>query len=839
MSTTRQPTAQAPEWASTACILCECNCGLEVALNGRSLAKIRGDKAHPGSAGYTCEKPLRLDRYQNGPHRIASPMRRRADGGYDEIDWDTALNEIADRLRAIRDEHGGESIFYYGGGGQGNHLGGSYGRSMLAALGARYMSNALAQEKAGEAWVDEQLYGNHTSGDFENTEVAIFIGKNPWQSHGIERARPTLREIARDPDRAMIVIDPRRSETAEIADYHLQVKPGTDAWCVSALVATIVQEDLYAAEWLAAHATGTDEVLEVLRSVDIATNAVRCGVDEELIRSAARRIARAKSAATYEDLGIQQSPNSTVVSYLNKMIWILTGNFAKPGGVHIHSWVVPIAGRWHPIPPASARPLKGARRAVGIGAMRWGAGALRRTFAWSQRSGIGAPLADIAARGGLEAFFDAVAVPSARRIAVELGRSDITGRTPVSGARIQYGLTPASAIADEILTDHPRRLRAMWIDASNPAHSLPESARFVEALEALDLSVVIDVAMTETARHADYVLPAASQFEKFEASLFTLHFPHNTFQIRRPLMAPLEGTRPEAQIYAEIIDRLDVVDQGLLDDLTAAARISRSAFGLALFSAIERRPELAGLTPYLLYRTLGAVLPEGEQALALAWGYAHLCAIAQPDAVARAGFTARGFARGEQLFEAFLAHPSGVQFSDDAYDDAWSYIQHDDGRIHLHIPELLDEVRRLQGIDPAYTSDDYPLILSAGERRAFTANVIIRNPEWRRRDPEGALRVSEKDAVDLGIETGDVVRIVTAGGAATTPVEVSEMMQEGHISLPNGLGVSYPAEDGGESIIGVALNELTTNNRRDAFFGTPWHKNVPARIEVIPMTGGQ
>ena len=109
--------------------------------------------------------------------------------------------EVADRLAAVRDAHGGESIFYYGGGGQGNHLGGAYSGALLRALGARYRSSALAQEKMGEGYVDSHLYGGHTRGDFEHSEVAVFVGKNPWQSQSFPRARVTLREIARDPER--------------------------------------------------------------------------------------------------------------------------------------------------------------------------------------------------------------------------------------------------------------------------------------------------------------------------------------------------------------------------------------------------------------------------------------------------------------------------------------------------------------------------------------------------------------------------------------------------------------------------------------------------------------
>ncbi len=189
-----------PGWRPTACILCECNCGIEIELggaNGRRFERIRGDKGHPSSAGYACEKPSRLDYYQNDPNRLTTPLRRRADGSFEAIDWETAIREVAERFAAIRDQHGGESIFYYGGGGQGNHLPGGYSRSLRSVLGSRYRSNALAQEKTGEAWVAAQMTGAFTRSDFEHCEVAVFIGKNPWFSHGFPRARVTLREISR------------------------------------------------------------------------------------------------------------------------------------------------------------------------------------------------------------------------------------------------------------------------------------------------------------------------------------------------------------------------------------------------------------------------------------------------------------------------------------------------------------------------------------------------------------------------------------------------------------------------------------------------------------------
>src|SRR5499426_301356 len=527
------------EWKSTACILCECNCGIEVQLggeDGRRLVRVRGDDAHPISQGYACEKPSRLDYYQNDPNRLTKPLRRRADGSFEEIDWDTAIREVAAGFAAVRDAHGGESIFYYGGGGQGNHLPGAYGRSTRAVLGSIHRSSALAQEKTGEFWVADRMLGGYTRADFEHCEVALFLGKNPWFSHSIPRARTTLREIAKDPARCLIVVDPRRTETAEIADIHLQVKPGTDAWLLAALIGVLVQEDRIAREWLAAHADGADDVLPHFAALPVAEYSAACGVPEELIRATARRIAEASSMATFEDLGVQMNRHSTLVSYLHKLLVFLTGNFGKEGAAYVPTVFVPLA--------------------VG------------------REGGGGAPR-----------------------------------RTPVTGARVIGGLTPCNVIPEEILSDHPKRFRALLVESGNPAHSLADSARMREALAALDLVVVIDVAFSETARLAHYVLPVASQFEKAEATFFNFEFPNNYFHLRKALVEPLPGLFSEAELHARLVDALGALPHDAIAALRAAWLEGRTAFRAKFFELAGQHPQLIGIAPALLFRAIGDLLP--------------------------------------------------------------------------------------------------------------------------------------------------------------------------------------------------------------------------------------
>ncbi|TNF28264.1 MAG: molybdopterin oxidoreductase family protein [Deltaproteobacteria bacterium] len=733
------------DWQPTACILCECNCGLEVQLEGRRLAKLRGDKRHPISRGYACEKPHRLDHYQNGPHRLTTPLRRTADGGFEEIGWDVAIREVAARLAAVRDTYGGASIFYYGGGGQGNHLPGAYATATRAALGSVFKSSALAQEKTGEFWVADRMLGGQTRADFEHCDVAMFLGKNPWHSHSIARARVTLKEIAQDPARTLIVVDPRRTETAALADIHLQVRPGTDAWLLSAMVALLLAEDRLDHAFLA-EADGLDAVRAAFADVDVAACCARAGVDEALVREAVDRIAGARAFASFEDLGVQMSRHSTLVSYLHRLVWLLTGSYGKPGT--------------HYTP---------------TGLVRFASGA----------SGH---------------------------------------RSPVVGAPIISGLVPCNVIAEEILTDHPGRYRAMIVEAANPAHSLADGPLMREALGALDTLVVIDVALSETAQLADYVLPAASQLEKAEATFFNFEFPKNAFHLRRRLLEPPPGALPEAEIHARLCEALGAFDDAAVAPLRAAAEKGLPALGAAFMQRVLAHPKLKRYASVLLYRALGPVLPPDLAEGAVLLGLAFRAAMDHGPALARAGFGGPPPMAAMALFQAILDAPSGVVFSESRWEDVRPKTA--GGRIQLALEDLLAELGRLAEPDPEDV--DFPYVLAAGERRSFTANTIIRDPAWRKRDRDGALRMSPADAARLGVATGDRVRLSTRRGAVVVVVEVSDTMQAGHLALPNGLGLSGR----GTEPAGVAPNELTSAADRDPFAGTPHHKYVRARVEV-------
>jgi anaerobic selenocysteine-containing dehydrogenase len=200
-----------------------------------------------------------------------------------------------------------------------------------------------------------------------------------------------------------------------------------------------------------------------------------------------------------------------------------------------------------------------------------------------------------------------------------------------------------------------------------------------------------------------------------------------------------------------------------------------------------------------------------------------------PASLARAGFGGSPFEAAQALFTALLEKPWGVVFAVDLWAEVLDRIATPDRKIHLALPDLLAELGRL-GTATGPRDPAFPFVLSAGERRSFTANTIIRDPAWRTKDAEGALRMSPEDAAALGVRTGDRVRLSTRRDSVLVGVELSDTMQRGHVSLPNGLGLLYPG-DGGPAATGVAPNELTAGEDRDPFVGTPWHKSVAARVE--------
>ena len=284
---------------------------------GGHLTKIRGDKDHPASQGYTCNKALRPGPLPEQPDPAdlsdAASSRRQLRGnrlGYRHFGGRRRLPPHRRRPRRGQ-------IFYYGGGGQGNHLGGAYSGAFLKLRRiALPLERALAQEKTGEAWVDAHLYGGHTRGEFEHAEVSVFVGRTPGCRRA-SRAGWFSTTSPKTPARSMIVIDPVLTDTAKLADFHLRVKPGADAWCLAALAAVLVWENLCDESFRRARPRRRD-VRAVLADIPVADFAAISGLRKACCARPPAASPPPGASRCSRTSASSRGPNSTLCSYLQQ-----------------------------------------------------------------------------------------------------------------------------------------------------------------------------------------------------------------------------------------------------------------------------------------------------------------------------------------------------------------------------------------------------------------------------------------------------------------------------------------------------------------------------------------
>ncbi len=756
-------TSEPLTWHKSACNLCYINCGVELAVAGQGeqarIVKVRGDRDNPRSAGYLCNKAQSIPSYVHHRDRLTTPLRRRIDGSYESIDWDTAIREIAERLRGVVDAHGGKSLAIFGGGGQGNHAGGSYAFGVMRALGSRTVFNALSQEKTGDFWLNGHMYGSqmcHTAEDIHHCDLLLVIGANPRLAHGFTNARDQLNGLRKDAQRKLIVIDPRRTETAEAADLHIGLRPGTDAFLMGALLADLQRRNAFDESFLAEHTLGVDEVKAVLAQVPVAEWMAAADVAVADFERLVQMVMDAKAMVVRVELGIQQGLNSTLNSYLEKLLYLMTGHFGRAGTHWLHSWLVPLWGN----------------------------------------------------------------TPGARHFATQ--------------AEVICGLLSPNVFPDAVLSDHPERLRVLWVDSSNPVNTAADTARVLQAMKALDLMVVVDVAFTETAAQAHYVLPASSTYEKCEFTLFNFEVPTNYFHVRAPVLPPLPGTLPEPEIYGRLARALDLMPADeVLADLAARAG-DPAGFGAAFSAAVAADRNVGKLSGQVLYETLGRTLSDGTAAAAPLWQACLRLAKVQTQAVRQAlqaEETTPPPELGERLFRQVVGSRSGTAFT--VHASPWELIEHADRKVRLAVPEMLDWLGRLEptSVGPP---PDWPFVLSAGQRRLHNANQILRDPATRANDPDGALYIHPQDLEALGVPDSGAIIVETARARIVVRAKSTPSMRRGHVALPHGYGQEHPTADGSRVVTGAAINWLTDGQHRDPVADTPHHKHVPVRLHAAP-----
>ena len=386
------------------------------------------------------------------------------------------------------------------------------------------------------------------------------------------------------------------------------------------------------------------------------------------------------------------------------------------------------------------------------------------------------------------------------------------------------GSFPPAVMPEEILSDHPERLRAVYVSGCNPLRAYPDTTAYEEAFGRLDLLVVSDIVMSETARLAHYVLPCRSYYESWDSTFFQHNWPEIFFQLRRPIVEPPGQCLEASQIYTLLADRLGLIPE-IPDELYEAATGNRLQFGATLMTWVASEPKAARAMPFILAKTLGGAWDSA--ALAALWGILMTPPKVFRESAARVGFEP-GPDQGDRIFQALLDNPQGIWIGKMDEDNPMASVKTPSGKIEVYIAELEEEVKTLSAAGEAEAlklPDAFPLILNAGRHMSCNANTLMRNPEWNRGKRACTVAVNPADAEALGLGDGQQVRVTTEAGSDIGELEVTDHVRRGMVLIPHGFGLIYEGE-----VYGININRLTKNTHRDPL-GTPLHRYVPCRVE--------
>jgi len=725
-----------------------------VEVENNRIVNVKGDKSNGKSEGYLCRKGMNIANHQHNADRLKYPLKRVGDR-FERISWEQAIDEIAMKLKGIVGQYGPRSYAYMGGGGQGCHFEAAFGVRVLRGLGSQYHYSALAQEFSGVFWVCGRTLGRqyiHLDPDITGTDLLLAIGWNGMQSHQIPQAPRQLQRIAKDPDKLLIVIDPRVSETAKIADIHLPIRPGTDALLLKAMIAIILEEGWEKKGYMAEHTSGFGQVRALFSDFDARAAVQTCRLDFDQVREVCHLFANRKSSLR-NDLGIYMGRHSGLSSYLIMILQAICGRIGVPGGVIIPGHMMPMGSHTDERNPKT-----------------W------RTVA--------------------------------------------TNSFPVSGS------FPPNVMPEEILSDHPERLRAVFVSGSNPLRSYADTTAYEKAFKRLDLLVTAEIAMTETAVLSHYVLPSRSGYESWDGTFFALTFPGIYFQMRRPIVEPEGEPLESGEIHLRIADKLGLIPP-IPESLYKAAEEGRAAFGKALMAYAMTEPAAIKSMPFIVGKTLGKVM--GSVHLAALWGMLQVAPKSFHENASKAGFRL-GPNLGEEIFQKIVDHPEGIWVGRIDPEQNLSQLKTEDGKVNLFIPELLDELKAVDAEreEAALVPDpQFPLILMAGRHTSMNANTLMRNPAWNEGKRDCTLAMHPADAEALKLIDGQTVRVTTEAGSEEIELEVTDTAYKGHVAIPHGFGMVY----GGKKYK-ANVNRLTKNTNRD-WFGTPIHRYVPCRVEAV------
>jgi anaerobic selenocysteine-containing dehydrogenase len=657
------------------CPLCEATCGLEVTLADGAVLRVEGDREDVFSRGFICPKGGSLGALHHDPDRLRAPLVRRG-GELVEASWDEAFAEIDRRLQPILAADRNAVAVYAGNPSAHNLATLLYGRVLNKAIGTRNVYSASTVDQMPKHVSAGHMFGGALTipvPDLDRTMHLLVLGANPLASNGslmtAPDARGRLRRI-RERGGKVLVVDPRRSRTAEHADEHHFIRPGTDALLLFALVHVLFAEELTNPHPLCADVDAVRALAEPFAPEAVAG---ATGIPAGEIRRMARELAAAERAAVYGRIGTTLQEFGTLASWLVDVLNALTGNLDREGGA---MFPLAAAGQTNADPGAPARGFRHGR--------------------WTSR---------------------------------------------VRGLPEALGELPVSTLADEIETPGEGQVRALVTVSGNPCVSTPNAGRLTKALQSLDLLVCLDVYVNETTRHADVILPGPSPLERphYDVALYQLAV-RNVANYSPPA---LPATMPQEW---ETLLRLTGIVTGQGPDADVAA--------IDAFVAGE------------VARGHGAEVPEGRV------GPERLL-----DIMLRGG-------PYDLTLDDLEAAPHGIDLGP-LQPRLPSCLRTPSGRVELAPEAIVADVPRLR----AALAAERPGLVLIGRRQLRSNNSWMHNltPLVRGRDRCTAW-MHPDDARRLGLFTGDLARVRSRAGEIEVPVEITDAIMPGVVSIPHGWG---------------------------------------------------
>ncbi|MBK6280125.1 MAG: molybdopterin-dependent oxidoreductase [Gammaproteobacteria bacterium] len=738
------PPGQATETIFRSCPVCEASCGLVVAVDraANRVVSVRGDAEDHRSRGYVCAKSQVVKDLHEDPARLRRPVRR-TENGWEEMEWEAALALVGERLAAIRAAHGNNAVAMYYGNPNGHNFGAQiYTQLFITLLETQRFFSAGSVDQQPKNLSCELLYGSAWTfpiPDLDRSDFFVCMGANPLVSQGSLMSAPDAGgrfEALRARGGELVVIDPRRSETAAIADWHLFIRPGTDAFLLFALVNLLFASDRVHLGHLAGRIDGLERLRELAAPFTPEAVAGITGVAPADVRRLCERFCAAERPVIYGRIGLCTQEFGTLASWLVDVVNLLRGRLDAVGGAMFP------------------------RPATGQGEDSDSVGELLR------------------------------------------GR----WHSKVRGFPEYMSMLPATLMAEELAWDGEDRARALITVAGNPVLSVPNGDRLREAIDGLDFVVALDIYINETTSRADVILPSTVQLEHSNYDfLFQSTSVRNFARYSPRVLAPEPGARDQWQLMLEICGRVNGLTVEQLDAMIFEGLAARLAAATGVDAARIR--ELAGTEP-------------GPERLL--------------DMMLRAGPHGDRFAGGEGLTLARVkAAEHGIDLGPLTPGRLPGILRTEGKRIRLLHPLLEEDLGRLR---ERLRAGPPPGLLLIGRRHIRDMNTWLHNlPHFVRGRNRCTLRMHPGDAAGRGLADGATALVRTAAAERAVPVEISDEMMPGVVSLPHGFGHRH-ADTGqphAQAHAGVSANDLIGDGL-DLPSGTSIVNGVPVEVRAVP-----